>query len=44
MQPYAREGGFDVVINDVYDHTGLMPPRLKDAKCYGSVRRLLGAG
>jgi SAM-dependent methyltransferase len=40
----AQEGGFDVVINDVYDQQGVMPPRLRDARFYGDVRRLLGAG
>lgn len=40
----AQEGGFDVIINDVYDQRGVMPPSVKEASFYNAVRRLLGAG
>ena len=40
----ALSGGYDVIVNDVYDRQGVMPPRLKDAQFYLYVKRLLGAG
>ena len=33
-----------MIVNDVYDRQGVMPPRLKDAQFYRYVKRLLGAG
>ena len=39
----AQPGGYDVIVNDVYDRHGIMPPRLKAGGCHLSRITLFSA-